>query len=92
MKELDINGKKYELIKNVREGFDLDEVSSKLTDYFHPFDYIVGDWAYSKLRLKGFYDSKNKNSKDYNNKNSLDKYIKDNCAFNCKYFVLKKNV
>ena len=92
MKELDINGKKYELIKNVREGFDLDEVSSKLTDYFHPFDYIVGDWAYSKLRLKGFYDSKNKNCKDYNNINSLDKYIKDNCAFNCKYFVLKKNV
>lgn len=92
MKELNINDIKYELIKNERDGFDLEEVESKLTDYFHPFDYIVGDWAYNKLRLKGFYDSKNKKCKDYNNINNLDKYIRDNCAFNCKYFVLKKNV
>lgn len=90
MKELDINGKKYELIKNVREGFDLDEVSSKLTDYFHPFDYIVGDWAYSKLRLKGFYDSNNKLKNKINDIKLLDNYIKDYCAYGCKWFLIKK--
>lgn len=92
MRKIDINGKNYELIKDVRDGFILEEVEPKLTNYFYPFDYIVGDWAYNKLRLKGFYNSKNKNCKNYNNINNLDKYLKEYCAFNCKYFVLKKNV
>lgn len=85
-----INGIEFDLIKNVRDGFLLDDVESKLTDYFDNFDYIVGDWAYGKLRLKGFYDEKNKLCKQYNNIKNLDKYIKENCAYNCKYFVLKK--
>ena len=29
-----------------------------MSDYFYDYDYIVGDIAYSKLRLKGFYDEK----------------------------------
>ena len=41
-------------------AYDFESVVSKATDYFEPFDYIVGDWAYSKLRLKGFYNKTNK--------------------------------
>lgn len=85
-----LNDIKYELLKNVREGFDKEEVENKATDYFKPFDYIVGDWAYGKLRLKGFYDKDNKSCKDINNIEFVDKYITENCAFNCKYFILKK--
>lgn len=92
MKDIILNDIKYELVTNVREGYDSEEVKSKTTDYFIPFDYIVGDWAYGKLRLKGFYDSKNRNCKDINNIKNLEKYISENCAFNCKYFVLKKYV
>lgn len=54
-----INGKKFELIKD-NEGFILEEVENKLTDYYDNFDYIVGDWAYGKLRLKGFLAEENK--------------------------------
>lgn len=92
MKNILLNDLKYDLIKNIRDGFDYDEVKSKTTDYFINFDYIVGDWAYGKLRLKGFYDKGNKNCKDFNNIDNLDKYLKENCAFNCKYFVLKKSI
>ena len=92
MKEIVLNGNKYELVKNIREGFDLEIVETKVTDYFSTFDYIVGDWAYNKLRLKGFYDSKNKNCKNFNNIDDLEKYLRDNCAYNCKYFILKKAV
>lgn len=92
MKEIIINDIKYELIKNEREGFDLEETKLKLTDYFDTFDYIVGDWAYGKLRLKGFYDEKNKECKEINNIKYVDKYIKDNCAYNCKHFILKKGI
>ncbi len=92
MKEFLLNDVSYELIENIRDGFDLEELKRKYTDYFDPFDYIVGDWAYSKLRLKGFYDKKNKNVKDYNTIEGLKKYLKDNCAYNCKYFVIKKGI
>ncbi|MDD4027657.1 MAG: DUF1027 domain-containing protein [Bacilli bacterium] len=85
-----LEDKEYEIIEDVRDGLDLDELKNKYTDFFYPYDYIVGDWAYGKLRLKGFYDDKNPIKKDINNIKNLKKYIDENCAFNCKYFVVKK--
>ena len=92
MKEIIIDNMSYELIKDVRDGFNIEQVKSKLTDYFIPFDYIVGDWAYGKLRLKGFYDEKSKQCKDLNNIKKVDEYLKNNCSYNCKYFILKKSI
>ena len=40
--------------------------------------------------LKGFNKKKNKNFNKINDYNNLDKYIKENCAYGCKYFVLEK--
>ena len=63
---------------------------SKATPKDFDFDYIFGDWAYGKLRLKGFYKKDNKKVTKINNIEDLDKYIKNNCAYNCKYFLLEK--
>jgi len=90
MKKYTINEKEYELVKDYRNGFDLTEVTDKLTEYFDGYDYILGDWAYSKLRLKGFCDKDNELFKDINDYQMIEDYIKDNCAYNCKYFILKK--
>ena len=92
MKQITINNKKYELIKNHKEAFNEEDFFNKCTDYFYDYDYIVGDIAYGKLRLKGFYNSNNKKAKNINNYNNLEKYLKENCATDCKYFVLKKGV
>ena len=54
------------------------------------YDYIVGDIAYSKLRLKGFNKKNNKNFNQINDYKNVEKYIKENCAFDCKYFILEK--
>lgn len=81
---------RYEIIENKREAFNEEEFVHLFTDYFYDFDYIVGDYAYSKLRLKGFYDDNNKKSKKMNKISTKEEYIKENCAYNCKYFVLKK--
>ena len=80
----------YELIKNYKDGFDKEEFINKYTDYFYDYDYIVGDIAYGKLRLKGFYDEKNKKVNKINNYKNVDSYLKNNCAVDCKYFILKK--
>lgn len=90
MEKINIEEKEYEIIKNYKEGFNKEEFINKCTDYFYDYDYIVGDWAYGKLRLKGFYDKNNKKCKEINNYNNLEKYLKENCAFDCAYFVAKR--
>ncbi len=82
-----IREQNFELIKNEREGFDLKAVEERLTDFFDGYDYIVGDWSYDKLRLKGFNDKGNK----FNDYKNVDRYIIDNCAYGCRHFILKRN-
>lgn len=90
MEKLNIEEKEFEIIKNYKNGYNKDEFINKYTEYFDEFNYVVGDWAYGKLRLKGFYDKSNKKCKEINNYENLDKYLKENCAFDCAYFVAKR--
>lgn len=87
---IEVNGMKYELIENYNDCFDQESFLSRYTDYFYEYDYIVGDIAYGKLRLKGFYENSNKKCKSINDISKLSKYLEENCAYGCKYFVLKK--
>ena len=90
MKTIVLENNEYEIIKNYKNGFSIEEVEKRYTDYFTPYDYILGDIAYGSLRLKGFYDSKNKKAKRINDYKNIDKYLEKNCAHDCKYFILKK--
>ena len=87
---IEVGDFKYELIENNREAFNIEEFKYLYTDYFQDYDYIIGDYAYSKLRLKGFYEDTNKKSKKINKISKKDEYIRNNCAYNCKFFILKK--
>lgn len=89
-KTVEVNGKKYEVIKDYRDAFEEEEFLAKCTDYFDDYDYIVGDIAYGKLRLKGFYDPKNKKVKKINNYKDVNEYLKNNCAVDCRHFIVKK--
>ncbi len=80
----------YEIIKDYRDAFDKEECLNRYTDFFEIYDYIVGDYAYGKLRLKGFYDDKNNKASNINKYSRVDKYIEENCAYGCKYFIAKK--
>lgn len=90
MKEITINEIKYHVIKDFKDGVDIEVLKEKITDYFESFDYIVGDWAYGKLRLKGFNSKSNPNFKPINDIDKVDDYLKNNCAFGCSYFILAK--
>lgn len=85
-----VENNEYELIKDYREGFDETQFLDRLTDYFYEYDYILGDWAYGKLRLKGFYKKDNKKATKINCYDDIDDYIQNNCAYDCKYFIVKK--
>ncbi len=90
MNKYKINDIEFELIENYKDGFDLEEITSKYTEYFDNYDYIIGDWSYGKLRLKGLCDKKNKLNNRINNIKIKDEYLKNNCAYDCRYFILKK--
>ena len=87
-----LNNIEYELVDNHRDCFDLTSITEKLkdTDYFDDYDYILGDFSYDKLRLKGFYKKDNEKVKDLNNYSMIENYIKDYCSYGCRYFILKK--
>ncbi len=91
MKNIKINNANYEVVKDYKDSFNSEELLEKFTDYFEDYDYVLGDYAYSKLRLKGFYDSNNKKVTKINDIKNLDNYIKDYCAYDCGYFLIKKN-
>ena len=92
MKTVTINNIEYEIIEDYKNGYDKEAVEEKLTEYFEPFDYIVGDWAYGKLRLKGFCEKTNSIYRELNDIDAKDTYLKNECAYECKYFVMKKLV
>lgn len=70
----------FELVKNFREAFILDDFNKRYVDIFDIYQYIVGDYSAGILRLKGFRETNSKLIPDY---------IIESCAPNCAYFVLK---
>ncbi len=44
----------YEIITNYRDAFDEEKLNERFSDILGRYDYIVGDWGYDQLRLKGF--------------------------------------
>ena len=89
MEKIVIDGKNYEVVKNYRDALNINDLEGRITNYFDNFDYILGDYAYGKVRLKGFNEKGNRNFKSINDYSKIDEYIKENCAFNCRYFILK---
>ena len=77
----------FELLKNERDAFVKETFEKKyLPEYFDKYVYLVGDLADDILRIKGFsLDSKSQNYFHY-----IPEYITESCAYNCKYYVLKR--
>lgn len=90
MKKIEINGVSYEIVRNDNDCINREELAEKITDYFDDFDYIFGDYAYDKVRLKGYYESNNKKASEINDIKNLDDYIANYCSYGARVFLLKK--
>ena len=49
---IEVENNKYKVIKNYKDAFEKELFLDKYTSFFDNYDFIVGDIAYSKLRLK----------------------------------------
>lgn len=92
MKIIHIDNLDYEVVDEFKNALDEEELKNIFTDYFYTFDYVLGDYSYNKLRLKGFYKADNKKVQEYNNVDKYKNYLEDFCAKECPYFLLKKQI
>ncbi|MFC5987012.1 YutD family protein [Marinicrinis lubricantis] len=88
---IQIGGKTYELVKENRNGWNLEAFKSRYSEVLDRYDYIVGDWGYNQLRLKGFMKENGKHvNKEQNTIEQVEDYLLEYCNFGCAYFILKK--
>jgi uncharacterized protein YutD len=85
-----VGKRKYRLVYNHREGFDLEKLRLRFSDILSRYDYIVGDWGYEQLRLRGFYNSDHKKAQSEQKINTLVDYLYESCNFGCSFFVLER--
>ncbi|UQD53202.1 DUF1027 domain-containing protein [Bacillus methanolicus] len=85
-----INNVCYEVIEDNRNGFNEESFRARYSDILTRYDYIVGDWGYGQLRLKGFFDDQNQKATFDTKISTLTEYLYEFCNFGCAYFVLKK--
>ncbi|QHS23134.1 YutD family protein [Virgibacillus sp. MSP4-1] len=87
---LEFYGKQYEVLDNYRNGFQEDAVKERFSDILTKYDFIVGDWGYGQLRMRGFYDDQNPRASFDTKISTLEDYLYEYCNFGCAYFVMKK--
>ncbi|HDD4318191.1 TPA: YutD family protein [Staphylococcus aureus] len=79
----------FELIENYRECFNEEQFIARYSDILDKYDYIVGDYGYDQLRLKGFYKDSNKKAEMSKRFSNIQDHIFEYCNFGCPYFVLR---
>ncbi|HIS29220.1 MAG TPA: YutD family protein [Candidatus Avamphibacillus intestinigallinarum] len=87
---VECNGVTYEIIEDVRNGFDQEVFEERYSEILKKYDYVVGDWGYDQLRLKGFYEDHHSKANFDMKISTLDDYIYEYCNFGCAYFVLRR--
>jgi uncharacterized protein YutD len=87
---IELQGKQYELVENIKDGYQKDAIDERYSEVLSKYDYIVGDWGYDQLRLKGFYRNDHKKAPIDSKISTLDDYLYEYCNFGCAYFVMKK--
>lgn len=84
------SGVEYKLIEEYKDAFDLEMMEERYTDYLLKYDYIVGDIAYEKLRLRGFYEDHRKGVPIDMKISNLEDYLIEYCSFGAAYFVFER--
>ncbi|WP_112181745.1 MULTISPECIES: YutD family protein [Paraliobacillus] len=89
---IEVAGQQYEVIEDVKEGFQQEAFEERYSEILTKYDFIVGDWGYEQLRLKGFYDDQNPKAAFDTKISTIDDYLYEYCNFGCAYFIAKRIV
>jgi len=87
---LTIGQRQYRLVHNHRDGFNAEKLGERFSEVLSRYDYIVGDWGYEQLRLKGFFNACHKKAQDDQKIDTIEDYLYEYCNFGCAFFVLER--
>lgn len=87
---IELLGTNYEVMIDYKEGFEQEAVEERYSEILKKYDYVVGDWGYDQLRLKGFYRDNHGKATFDTKISTLEDYLYEHCNFGCSYFVLQK--
>lgn len=85
-----IGNRQYKLVADHREGFDAEKLGERYSEVLARYDYIVGDWGYEQLRLKGFFAADDRKAQPEQRIDTLEDYLYEFCNFGCAYFVIQR--
>ncbi|MEO1768239.1 YutD family protein [Candidatus Enterococcus ferrettii] len=85
-----IGERQYRIAVDYREGFDAERLGERFSEVLSRYDYIVGDWGYDQLRLKGFFRVDDRKSNAEQRIDTLEDYLYEYCNFGCAYFVIER--
>ncbi len=88
--ELMIGNRQYKVVVDYREGFQVEKIGERFSEVLARYDYIVGDWGYEQLRLRGFFEVDNKKATPEQRIDTLEDYLYEYCNFGCAYFVIQR--
>ncbi|MFC5402977.1 YutD-like domain-containing protein [Cohnella soli] len=83
-------GNAYSLAHEYKSGWNPEAFRERYSEVLERFDYIVGDWGYNQLRLRGFYRDGHPRATKESAISSFVDYINEYCNFGCAHFVLHK--
>lgn len=87
---ISVQNQHFELVKEEKDGFNEEAFKERYSEILNKYDFIVGDWGYNQLRLRGFFDDQNQKATYDTKISTLDEYIFEYCNFGCAYFVVKR--
>ncbi len=90
MDTIQLDDATYQVVTDYREAWKPEIFQKRFSEILNKYDYIVGDWGYSQLRLKGFFYDHHPKANVDTKISYLEEYLNEFCNFGCAYFVLKK--
>ena len=85
-----VGGRAFELIQEHKDAWKPEAFKERYSEVLDRYDYIVGDWGYNQLRLKGFFKEGNGKATKDSVIGALQDYLQEYCNFGCAYFVLER--
>ncbi|MFD1428946.1 YutD family protein [Lacticaseibacillus mingshuiensis] len=85
-----IDQRRYRIEVDHKQAFDRERLSERYNEILDKYDYVVGDWGYDQLRLRGFYRADDPRAPKDQLISTLEDYLYEYCNFGCAYFVLAR--
>jgi uncharacterized protein YutD len=85
-----IGGKTYELVTEHKNAWNFEVFRDRYSEVLERYDYIVGDWGYNQLRLRGFFNENHPKVTKESSISALQDYLNEYCNFGCAYFIIER--